>query len=126
MKSVVIGSSSGASMEQIMSVYPRHNAVVDRYIAQGVVLGIGPFTDRGNMAIFKTCAAAEAFMKEDPFALEGLVKEYVIGDWDDRLLPIELPSLVSARRWSPRGTLPVEIARGVSRELLPGKRGRAM
>ena len=87
MKTVVIGESSGASMEAIMAVYPRHKIVVEKFIAQGVVLGIGPFTDLGNMAIFKTREAAEAFSREDPFILEGLVKSIVIKDWDDSLLP---------------------------------------
>ena len=87
MKTVVIGESSGKSRDAIMAVYPRHKAVVDRYIARGVVLGIGPFTDGGNMAIFRTRAAAEAFSKEDPFILEGLVKSFVIKDWNDSMLP---------------------------------------
>jgi len=87
MKAVVIGEPSGASMEAIMAVYPRHKAVVEKFIARGVVLGIGPFTDLGNMAIFKTRAEAEAFSKEDPFILEGLVKSFVIKDWRDSLLP---------------------------------------
>jgi uncharacterized protein YciI len=39
------------------------------------------------MGIFKTRAAAEQFVKEDPFILEGLVKSFVIRDWDDNLLP---------------------------------------
>ena len=46
-----------------MAVYPRHKQVVDRFAAQGVVLGIGPFSDGENMAIFKTRDAAEAFSK---------------------------------------------------------------
>lgn len=87
MKTVVIGESSGATMEAIMKVYPHHKAVVDKYIAKGEVIGIGPFIDRGNMAIFKTRAAAEQFVTEDPFILEGLVKSFVIRDWDDSLLP---------------------------------------
>ena len=87
MKTVVIGESSGASMDAIMSVYPRHKAIVDKYIAQGEVIGIGPFADRGNMAIFRTRAAAEQFVTEDPFILEGLVKSFVIKDWNDSLLP---------------------------------------
>ena len=86
MKAVVIGESSGASMEAIMAVYPRHKAVVDTFINIGEVIGIGPFTDRGNMAIFKTREAAEAFVKQDPFILEGLVKSFVIRDWNDTML----------------------------------------
>jgi uncharacterized protein YciI len=87
MKTVVIGESSGASMEEVMAVYPRHKALVERLVARGEVIGIGPFTDRGNMGIFRTRSAAEEFAREDPFALEGLVKTYVIRDWNDTMLP---------------------------------------
>ena len=58
MKAVFIGESSGASMDEIMALYPRHKKV------------------------------AEAFIdKVDPFVLEGLVRSYVIRDWNDSLLP---------------------------------------
>jgi len=87
MKAVVIGEPSGATMETIMSVYPRHKAIVDEYVAKGQVIGIGPFGDRGNMAIFKTREAAESFVKEDPFIQEGIVKSFVIRDWNDTMLP---------------------------------------
>lgn len=85
-KAVLIGESSGATMEQIMAVYPRHKAVVDEFVATGQVIGIGPFADRGNMAIFRSRAAAEQFAARDPFILEGLVKSFVIRDWNDSLL----------------------------------------
>ena len=87
MKAVVIGEPSGVTMETILSVYPRHKAIVDKYIGKGEVIGIGPFGDRGNMAIFKTRAAAEQFVTEDPFILEGLVKSFVIRDWNDSIIP---------------------------------------
>lgn len=87
MKYVVLGESSGATMEQVMAVYPRHKALADQFIASGEVIGMGPFADRGNMAIFRTRAAAERFVREDPFALEGLVKSYTIREWSDSLLP---------------------------------------
>ena len=86
MKAVVIGESSGATMDQVMAVYPRHKAVVDEFVARGDVIGIGPFADRGNMAIFRSREAAEAFVKQDPFALEGLVKSYTIREWGDQML----------------------------------------
>ena len=86
MKAVVIGEPSGATMDEIMAVYPRHKALVDQFVARGEVIGIGPFADRGNMAIFRSREAAEAFVREDPFALEGLVKSYAIRDWNDRML----------------------------------------
>lgn len=86
MKAVLIGEPSGASMEAIMAVYPRHKVVVDKFRAQGDVIGIGPFADLGNMAIFRSREAAEAFAQEDPFILEGLIKSFAIRDWDDTML----------------------------------------
>src|SRR5262249_32709752 len=87
MKAVVIGEPSGASRDAIMAVDPRHKAVVDRFISRGVVVGIGPFTDGGNMAIFKTREETEAFATGGPFILEGVVKSFVIKEWRDSLLP---------------------------------------
>ena len=72
MKAVVIGESSDASREAMMAVYPRHKTVVDKFTARGFVLGIGPFADGGNMAIFKSREAAEALSMEEPFIPEGL------------------------------------------------------
>jgi len=88
MKTVVIGEGAGSSMEEIMKVYPRHKAVVDEYVQRGEVIGIGPFADRGgNLAIFRTRDAAERFTREDPFILEGVIKSFVIRDWNDALIP---------------------------------------
>ena len=87
MKSVVIGISSGASMEAIMEAYPRHKAVVDAFVARGEVIGIGPFSDRGgSLAIFRSRDAAEAFVAQDPFVLEGLLESYEIHEWVDQML----------------------------------------
>jgi len=86
MKAVIIGEPSGASREAIMAVYPRHKAVVDAFKARGEVIGIGPFADLGNMGIFRTGEAAEEFAKQDPFILEGLIKSFVIRDWNDTML----------------------------------------
>jgi uncharacterized protein YciI len=84
----VIGTSAGKSREEIMAVYPRHKAFLDQFVARGEVVGVGPFTDPagGNMAIFRTRAAAEAFAAGDPFFLEGLVRAYQIKDWADAML----------------------------------------
>ncbi len=74
-------------MEVLMAVYPRHKAVAEKYIERGEIIAMGPFADKGNMAIFKTRSAAEQWVAEDPFILEGLVASVAIRDWDDRLLP---------------------------------------
>ena len=87
MKYVVIGVGTGAPMERIMEVYPRHKVLVNEMVGRGVVIGVGPFSDRGNMGIFRTREAAEEFVRRDPFNLEGLVKEYAIREWDDQMIP---------------------------------------
>jgi uncharacterized protein YciI len=85
---VVIGSSAGKTREEIMAIYPRHKAFLDQFVARGEVVGVGPFTnpEGGNMAIFRSRAAAEAFAHSDPFLLEGAAKEYEIKDWGDNML----------------------------------------
>jgi uncharacterized protein len=84
----VIGTSAGKSREEIMAIYPRHKAFLDKFIARGEVIGVGPFTDPegGNMGIFRTRKAAEEFIKFDPFYLEGAVKDYKIKEWGDTML----------------------------------------
>jgi len=85
---VVIGSSAGKTRDAIMEIYPRHKAYLDTFVARGEVVGVGPFTDAGggNMAIFRTKDAAEAFAISDPFFTEGAVKEYQIKSWGDNML----------------------------------------
>lgn len=84
----VIGTSAGKPRDEIMAIYPRHKAFLDQFIACGEVVGVGPFTDPGggNLALFRTRAAAEAFAGSDPFLLEGAVKEYQIKEWGDTML----------------------------------------
>lgn len=85
---VVIGSSAGKTRDEIMAIYPRHKAFLDQFIARGDVVGVGPFIDPegGNMAIFRSKDAAEAFARSDPFLLEGAAKEYKIKEWGDTML----------------------------------------
>ncbi len=84
----VIGSSAGKSRDEVMAIYPRHKAFLDGFVARGEVVGVGPFTDAGggNMALFRSREAAEAFARSDPFFLEGVVKEYQIKAWGDTIL----------------------------------------
>lgn len=77
---VVLGVSTGASREQLMAVYPRHKAMVDELDATGDIIALGPFADRGNLALFRTRETAERFMAEDPFLAEGFVT-YTLHEW---------------------------------------------
>jgi len=90
----VIGIGSGASMDEIMAVYPRHKAVVDAFVERGDVIGIGPFGDGGNMAIFRSKEAAEAFSKAlqsaptDPGPWVALGELYRLWDYTDQAITV--------------------------------------
>ena len=49
---------------------------MDTFKARGDVISIGPFADRGNLAIFRTRDAAEAFVKQ---ALGVLAARSLVG-----------------------------------------------
>ena len=88
MKGVVIYEPGTASRDAIMAVFPRHKALIDQFDARGEVIGIGAFAGgrEGSMGIFKDRAAAEAFVAQDPFVLEGLVVKCRILEWSDEML----------------------------------------
>ena len=97
----VIGSSAGKTRDQIMAIYPRHKAFLDQFLTRGEVVGVGPFTDPGggNMALFRSRAAAEAFAKSDPFFLEGAVREY-----QGSCAPLPCTPFSGAPRWGVTST----------------------
>jgi uncharacterized protein YciI len=78
------------SAPDVLSLAPRHvpahKARLDAFHARGDLLHVGTFGDpqtQGSMAIFATRAAAEEFVAEDPFVLNGVVAAHEIRDWDD-------------------------------------------
>jgi len=76
MKTVVLYETGSAPMEKIMATFPRHNVLVDAFAGGR----------EGSMGIFRDRAAAESFVAQDPFVLEGLVAKVRILDWSDELL----------------------------------------
>ena len=64
--------------------FPAHRARYQEFMARGVLLSLGPFTDRaGSMAVFTTLDAAEEFVEGDPFARSGVVRAYHIREWTE-------------------------------------------
>jgi hypothetical protein len=69
---------------------PAHVARWKQFQERGELLMIGTFSnpqDEGSMSIFTTREAAEAFVKEDPFVLHGVVKAWTIREWREVLWP---------------------------------------
>jgi uncharacterized protein len=66
--------------------FPAHRARLDQFHTQGTLLMVGTFAnpvEEGSMSIFTTRDAAEAFVKGDPFIEQGLVRRWVIREWDE-------------------------------------------
>lgn len=69
---------------------PAHIARWKAFQERGELLMIGAFSDAqqdGSMAIFTSRTAAEAFVKEDPFVLHGVVQSWSIREWREVLFP---------------------------------------
>ncbi|WP_027377511.1 YciI family protein [Kaistella palustris] len=87
MKAVVFYEHGEAPMERFMEVFPKHQEMEEEFIKAGKVLGTGAFANPGEgaMAIFTNKAAAEEFVKRDPFVAEGLIAKVTIKEWNDEL-----------------------------------------
>ncbi|HYL26343.1 MAG TPA: YciI family protein [Candidatus Nitrosotalea sp.] len=66
-----------------------HRAHWDGFLANGTLLMIGPFADprEGAMAVFTSREAAEAFAKDDPFVLNGVVSSWSVREWSEAVVP---------------------------------------
>jgi uncharacterized protein len=67
-----------------------HSARLQEFHARGDLLMAGTFGDRqneGSMAIFTSREAAEEFVKDDPFVLNGVVRDWHIRKWHEVLAP---------------------------------------
>ena len=83
MKYVVTYELADGAFELAMQHYPAHRARLDAFHERGVLLLVGTFADEpvGAMAVFTTREAAEAFVKDDPFVLNGVVARHTIRAW---------------------------------------------
>jgi uncharacterized protein YciI len=89
-RAVVLYAASPDVLELAPVHFPAHKARLDAFAAAGTLVAVGTFGDpvgQGSMAIFTTREAAEAFVAEDPFVLNGVVASYEIRDWQDALAP---------------------------------------
>lgn len=83
MKYVLFYENTPDFREKAMEIFPRHRARLDEFHGRGVLLMVGPFTDDegGAMGIFTSREEAEAFAKDDPFVLGGVVASWKVREW---------------------------------------------
>ncbi|HMI89111.1 MAG TPA: YciI family protein, partial [Polyangiaceae bacterium] len=75
-------------METAPVHFPAHKARLDAFQACGDLIAVGTWADprEGSMGVFRSRAAAEEFVREDPFVQNGVVASYEIKDWNEILL----------------------------------------
>lgn len=103
MKAVVLYESADDLAAKAPLHYEAHCARWAEFLRRGELLMIGPFVNAqedGSMAVFATREAAEEFVRDDPFVLNGVVRKWIIRDWNEAIVPegpADLP-LIGARQ----------------------------
>jgi hypothetical protein len=66
--------------------FPAHRARLEEFHDRGVLLMVGLFgnpREEGSMSIFTTREAAEEFVRDDPFVVNGVVARWYIREWNE-------------------------------------------
>src|ERR1035437_1646696 len=103
MKAVVFYESAPDVATQAPAHQPAHRARWHEFSRRGELLMIGPFAnaqDDGAMGVFTSRAAAEEFVRGDPFVLGGVVRKWTILDWNEVLVPDAPGTLPGAGGWA--------------------------
>jgi uncharacterized protein YciI len=90
MKYVVTYEAAEDVASKAPAHYPAHAARARDFHSRGDLLMIGVFEDAqadGALGIFPTRRAAEAFIRDDPFVLHGVVRAWHIRGWNEVLEP---------------------------------------
>lgn len=88
-KYVVFYTSADNVLETAPIHFAAHSEHGRGFHERGELLMYGPFADPrdGAMAILRTRDAAEAFARDDPFVVNGVVVKWEIREWNEGLTP---------------------------------------
>jgi uncharacterized protein YciI len=70
--------------------FAAHSALGQAFHERGSLVAYGPFgnpQEEGSMAVFSSRETAEDFARNDPFVLNGVVRDWHIREWDESFLP---------------------------------------
>lgn len=88
MKYVLTYRSTPGFMEKVPANIEAHRALWRTFHADKRLLMIGPFNDAplgDAMGVFASRAAAEEFVRLDPFVQNGIVASWTIREWNEVL-----------------------------------------
>ena len=90
MKYVLFYESADDVASKAPAHFPAHSARLEEFHARGDLLLVGTFADPqkdGSMSVFRTREAAEEFVRDDPFVLNGVVRDWRLLEWNEILAP---------------------------------------
>jgi uncharacterized protein len=88
---VVLYESADDVISKAPAHFPAHKARLDAFHERGDLVMVGTFGDpqaEGSMAVFRSREAAEEFVREDPFVLNGVVRAWQLREWNEILLDL--------------------------------------
>jgi uncharacterized protein YciI len=87
MKTVMFYDLAPGGAEKAPANFAAHRARLDKFHARGVLLMAGPLGNppEGALGIFTSREAAEEFVGDDPFVLNGVVDNVRLMPWNEVL-----------------------------------------
>jgi uncharacterized protein YciI len=88
MKYVMFYESADDVAAKAPAHFPAHLERIRKFHGRGDLVMVGTFEDpqsQGSMGVFTSREAAEEFIAEDPFVLNGVVRGYEVRAWNEIL-----------------------------------------
>jgi uncharacterized protein YciI len=88
MKYVLLYESADDVATKAPQHFPAHLERIKEFQSRGEILMVGTFGDpqrEGAMGVFPTRESVEAFVADDPFLVNGVIKSYEIREWSEIL-----------------------------------------
>jgi len=92
MKTIMRYETSPEGAAKAPQFFAEHRKRLDEFHARGVLLMAGPVMGEdgkpeGALGIFTSREAAEEFVRDDPFVLNGVAMRWSLRDWREVLAP---------------------------------------
>ena len=87
MKTLMFYETAPDGLPKAREHFPAHRARLDEFHRRGVLLMAGPYGNPplGALGVFTTREAAEEFVRDDPFVLNGVVARVSLHEWSEVL-----------------------------------------
>jgi len=87
MKTLMFYETAPEGLLKARENFPAHRARLDEFHRRGVLLMAGPYGNPpvGALGVFTSREAAEEFVRDDPFVLNGVVAKVSLQEWNEVL-----------------------------------------